>query len=123
MQCICTVICCVHILLKYDGSSPNLQTEDSSLESHLLIERSRSSNFSSGNNWCKCGQCEETEPNHKVCCRHLIKLEDRLDCERCITSTRDFQDVVLNSQVLLTVYIHVMLVRKHRGSAPADLTP
>jgi len=46
-----------------------------------------------------------------------------MDAERCITSTREFQDVVLNAQVLLTVYIHVMLARRHRGTAPLQLTP
>lgn len=62
-----------------------------------------------------------------MCCRHIEKLEDRLgdrlQSERCITSTKEFQDVVLNPQVLLTVYIHVMLARRHRGHAPYQLTP
>ena len=98
-----------------------LQTDDSSAEGRVLIERSRSN--LSNSTWCKCGQCEDSDKQRKICCRHIDKLEDRLEAERCITATKDFQDVVLNGQVLLTVFIHVMLARRQRGAAPCELTP
>lgn len=98
-----------------------LQTDDSTGEGRVLIERSRSN--LSNSQWCKCGQCEDSDKQRKICCRHIDKLEDRLETERCITATKDFQDVVLNGQVLLTVFIHVMLARRQRGAAPCELTP
>lgn len=100
-----------------------MQTEDTSFEGQLLIERSVPAVNVTCCAWCKCGQCDVTERNRHMCCRHIDKLEDRLESERCITSTKDFQDVVLNAQVLLTVYIHVMLAKRQRGTAPTHLTP
>ncbi|KAL4216489.1 Nitrogen permease regulator 2 [Mactra antiquata] len=103
------------------------RTEDTSVEGTLLIERAHPATNNLNCTWCKCGQCDVTERNRRVCCRHIEKLEERLEdvlqSDRCITSTKDFQDVVLNPQVLLTVYIHVMLARKQRGNAPYQLTP
>lgn len=97
------------------------------MEGTLLIERTHPNTNNVNCTWCKCGQCDVTERNRRVCCRHIEKLEERLEdvlqSDRCITSTKDFQDVVLNPQVLLTVYIHVMLARKQRGNAPYQLTP
>ncbi|KAK3094915.1 hypothetical protein FSP39_007846 [Pinctada imbricata] len=72
--------------------------------------------------WCKCGHCEDTDRLKRVCCRQLELFGIFKDEGTCITSSRDFNDVVLNKQVLLAVYIHVMLVRRQRGAAPFDLS-
>ena len=72
--------------------------------------------------WCKCGHCEDTDRLKRVCCRQLELFGIFNEGGTCITSLRDFHDVVLNKQVLLAVYIHVMLVRRQRGAAPFDLS-
>lgn len=87
-------------------------------EGRVLIERSDTVDQS----WCKCGQCEESDRRCRVCCRQLELFGIFNEGTNCITTTEDFRNVVLNKEVLVAVYIHVMLVRRQRGAAPLDLS-
>lgn len=72
--------------------------------------------------WCKCGECAEGDRIQRVCCRQLELFGIIKEGTNCITTTEDFRNIVLNKEVLLAVYIHVMLVRRQRGTAPDDLS-
>lgn len=87
-------------------------------EGRVLIERSDTVDQS----WCKCGQCEESDRRCRVCCRQLELFGIFNEGTKCITTIEDFRNVVLNKEVLVAVYIHVMLVRRQRGAAPVDLS-
>lgn len=97
---------------------PQTTNGDACAEGRVLIERCDAHEL----DWCQCGQCEATDgPTKRVCCRQLELYGIFREGGTCITSNKEFREVVLNRDVLLAVFIHVMLIRKQRGVAPVHL--
>ena len=128
--CLCTPLC-AHLFCDWNGTTrtvkyggghftPQQHDDGPATEGRVLIERTDQND----QQWCRCGQCEDMERSSgRICCRHHeLRLENQMDAKRCITETAGFHEIVLNPDVLLTVFIHVMLVRRQRGAAPSHLS-
>ena len=93
---------------------------------HSISEASSSDGvrtFSSLEEWCSCGNCQQMPTSEEyVCCKEADLALPTLDDHECITQLDSYDTLILNPEVSSIAFIKMMMFKRQRGRAPDELS-